>query len=543
MKRRVKARKQVSKAKPSSGLIARAGRKIFDTATGMATRSVLNAAAPAVYPLLGMAAQAAAPYAAGGAYGAYSGLKYAAKAARYAGDLIAGRGAYYSRGRRLDMGQSVPTMVGGSSTKYGNSVCITHKEFIADVSGSTAFTNAVYPINPGLESTFPWLSEVAKNFEEYDFEALAFVFNSTSADALNSTNTALGTVIGAVQYNGINAPFGSKQEMENYEFARSGKPSSSNMYFVECAPGENPLDHYYIRTGAVPSGADQRLYDVGDFQIATTGMQAAAVIGELWVTYKIHLYKPRMALPGAGILTSHWQLPAASVATTNAYFGSSPSTLVPQPGSNLNCVLGADTITFPATVQDGNFMVIYQVKGSSTVLTNALALTATSGCLGLKLFDLSTNAFYGTTAGATATRQMAVACYNISAPSAVVTFSAGTMPTSITAADLIITELNSEVLTLFEQAEERGIIVRTDKTDMKKWTAERAHIAKEEKEREEVADDVIIKNLARLLRQPMQQDSYEHKREVEPDDEYVRPPSPTPSLASVKSAKVVRRAA
>jgi hypothetical protein len=65
---------------------------------------------------------------------------------------------------------------------------------------------------------------------------LVFEYKSMSADALNSTNTALGQVILSVQYDAANAAFTNKQAQEAYDGAISIKPSSSVLLGVECEP-------------------------------------------------------------------------------------------------------------------------------------------------------------------------------------------------------------------------------------------------------------------------------------------------------------------
>lgn len=72
---------------------------------------------------------------------------------------------------------------------------IQNREYIMDiVSGSSAnsFNYNTFDLNPGSSVTFPWLNRIAQNFESYRFHGLVFEFKSMSADALNSTNTALG---------------------------------------------------------------------------------------------------------------------------------------------------------------------------------------------------------------------------------------------------------------------------------------------------------------------------------------------------------------
>lgn len=75
-------------------------------------------------------------------------------------DVIKGRGAYTSSVSRTDT--SPPSM---HSTKDGFSV--RHREFIQDITATQAFGGIALPINPGLPSVFPWLSQIAQNFEEW----------------------------------------------------------------------------------------------------------------------------------------------------------------------------------------------------------------------------------------------------------------------------------------------------------------------------------------------------------------------------------------
>lgn len=101
-----------------------------------------------------------------------------------------------------------------------------------------------------------------------------FHFRTFSADALNSTNTALGAVIAAVDYDSSSPNFTSRQQMENSAFSMSAKPSESFNVPVECSPKQSfSGNKLYVRFGAVPSGSDPKTYDVGNFVIATTGVQ------------------------------------------------------------------------------------------------------------------------------------------------------------------------------------------------------------------------------------------------------------------------------
>lgn len=178
-----------------------------------------------------------------------------------------------------------------------------HREYLGDVfSSSTANTFKIdsYAINPGLPETFPWLSGVVgAKFQQYRINGMAFEFRSMSSDALNSTNTALGSVIMSTDYDSADSTFASKQEMENTEYGVSCKPSSNMMHGIECARFQTPVSELYIRAYDVPSGKDIRLYDLGRFSIASTGCQGTNVnLGELWIAYDVDCFKAIEQVPG-----------------------------------------------------------------------------------------------------------------------------------------------------------------------------------------------------------------------------------------------------
>jgi len=199
---------------------------------------------------------------------------------------------------------------------------ISHREFITDirsgptvVGAGTLFDIETFRINPTISETFPWLSSIGECYEQYVVQGMVFEFKSTSATAVSSTNTAMGTVVLATQYNSLSPEFTSKQQMENYEFSQSTVPSNSVLHPIECDPSQTQcggIFNMYIPGG---ESGDVRLYDLGRFSIATVGMQAAnTVIGELWVSYKICLLKPRIT--GVTEVADHWTLEASSITAT-----------------------------------------------------------------------------------------------------------------------------------------------------------------------------------------------------------------------------------
>lgn len=219
-------------------------------------------------------------------------------------DRITGQGDYTIKSNTLIKAAPVPSFGKGC-------IRVKHREMIQNIVSSTLFEVSSTDINPGLSVSFPWLAQIAQNFEMYKFHGLIFEYVSTSGDALTGTNTALGKVIMATDYNVLDSVYENEQQMYATEFSNSGKPATNLIHAVECAPPENPLKLYYIRTGNPPAGSDQRFYDLGRFQLATSGSQAVGTaIGELWVSYDVSLCKPSLQATdaAAGQLAGHARL-------------------------------------------------------------------------------------------------------------------------------------------------------------------------------------------------------------------------------------------
>ena len=138
----------------------------------------------------------------------------------------------------------------------GGRVIVNHREYIQDINSTVSFTNLPFDINPGLPETFPWLAGIAKNYEQWRPLGIVVCFETHSSDALNSTNTALGSVIISSNYNSTDDHYVTQSQMLNTEFTTSTKPSCSVMHPLECAPVENPQHIFYVRTGPLPEDAN-----------------------------------------------------------------------------------------------------------------------------------------------------------------------------------------------------------------------------------------------------------------------------------------------
>lgn len=216
----------------------------------------------------------------------------------YGGDMAqallkkaTGFGDYRIKGNSLLYNRSdVPVFVTGK-----NCVRIKHREFIKDIRSSVNFESSQFIINPGRSNTFPWLSKIAQNYEQYIFAGVLLEYKTSSATAVSSTNTALGMTIMASQYNLLAPSFTSKQQMEAYEFSNSAVPCESFLHAIEC----DPKFGNEIRTIWNPAdsdiNADPRNYDLCKTTIATQGMQEASTIGEFWISYDVYLCSPKLS--------------------------------------------------------------------------------------------------------------------------------------------------------------------------------------------------------------------------------------------------------
>jgi hypothetical protein len=231
----------------------------------------------------------------GGYLGGPGGSAIGGTIGRAAGALVSkitGFGDYKVNKNSIVSGNSVPTFRNDAD---GMVVC--HREFLYNVVGSVGFNLTSIAINPGLVTSFPLLSRLSTIFEEYEMVGLVAEYRPSSGSAVSSVSSALGVVILATDYDAANPLFSNKQQMESYEYATSTVPFTGCLHPIECARNRNVLDNLYVRTSSPPVGTDVRLYDMGNFQIATEGMQSVYTVGELWFSYDVRLRKPRLPPP------------------------------------------------------------------------------------------------------------------------------------------------------------------------------------------------------------------------------------------------------
>jgi len=149
---------------------------------------------------------------------------------------------------------------------FGNgTVRLRFREYVGDVLAGTftgsavqnPFTVTSYPIQPGQTIAFPYLSQIAGNYEQYMFHGLTYEFVSTCSPYSQTTGGALGSVILCHESNPARPPYASKFEMENSENAISSRIDQSSVYGVDalisapkgCSSGQQPSAVFLLPKG------------------------------------------------------------------------------------------------------------------------------------------------------------------------------------------------------------------------------------------------------------------------------------------------------
>lgn len=301
-------------------------------------------------------------------------------------EAMTGRGLYVGQGKYtaandLVHGADEPfeaprfaRSMGGQDGMAG--ITITNREFVRNIyapSAASVFQVQTLTVNPGLEATFPWLSQLAINFEEYELKQLIFSYRSTVTD-FNSGTGQSGTVLLASQYNVDENPFSDEVTMLSYAGACSAKATEHQLQGVECDPAKlSGSVGKYVRNQNLKPSDDYKDYDHAILNIGVSNIPSQFInqqIGQLWVSYTVELRKPKLTsakgfaiprfyytLPGYSTVSGYGERPTISpfaLAGTNdqirsfGLFGAQNSIPIQlsadaSPGAN-----GAVFLTFPA---------------------------------------------------------------------------------------------------------------------------------------------------------------------------------------------------
>lgn len=196
---------------------------------------------------------------------------------------------------------------------------VSNREFIAEVTGNTVFSVAEYTTQPGLASSFPWLSQIANTHQRYHIRKLVFTYVPLAA------TSERGRVILAFAIDPLDETPATKSELFQYPTSTESSVWASNQLVV------NPMsrnDTLFTRAGAV-ADTDLKTYDLGKLFVgASNTADNTSKIGEIFVDYEVELSVPKPAHCPASLTIININL-AAQI------FGTSNGTSVVLTGSNI----------------------------------------------------------------------------------------------------------------------------------------------------------------------------------------------------------------
>lgn len=186
---------------------------------------------------------------------------------------------------------------------------ITHKECerVDTIVGSVNFASVGnYAINPGLASSFPWLSGVAQHFERYRMDSFKVRYKN-----LKGTSSA-GNILMSFDYDTLDAG------------PNTAVIQTQSTVYVDGAPWRIfemnvPTDgsKKYIRSSAI-AGADLKTYDFGRVWVSAEGCADTSDHGYLEFEYSVTLFEKQTSSSVGSTPTNNsvavWNLSADTAA-------------------------------------------------------------------------------------------------------------------------------------------------------------------------------------------------------------------------------------
>jgi len=303
-------------------------------------------------------------------------------------------------------------------------------------------------VNPGLAASFPWLSGIAGNFQEWRLNGMLVEYISMTSP-YGATADSSGTVNLSMRYDDSIAAPASLAIAENTDKAENGRPIDNILMAVECASASRPVNVLQVRTGGLPSGQNVQFTDQGIVDICNSGQADGNIeIGEIWFIYDVAFLKPiPSAESGGNNLSDHFQLVTC---TSAANLGTASVAVATNAiGGKINAV--GTTYTFPSYIDGGTWLFVINVLGgSATASSPSVAVTG-----GVKLTMLSSATVadqYSVGMApqptlAAVTTQSMVFLVNVTAPSCTVAVTSNTFA-GTTGGDLFVAAWDANIITM-----------------------------------------------------------------------------------------------
>lgn len=278
--------------------------------------------------------------------------------------------------------------------KYSSgTIRIQHKELIGSIANSTTLGTtltfpatggpSVYQVNATCGASFPWLSQIAANYDFYRFKRLRLVYVPLCA------TTETGRVmLGYDPDSSDNIPL-DRQALSSY--GCSTEASLWAVTYLDCRLSDNMKWYYSENPTVSASSSAGAFYDQGQLFAATWSGGSTNNVEELYVLYDVELKDPQPTTStieksngtAATVLTTFpFNSPifnaagtATSIVITSAAAGvffinvqvSSTVTPLPVPVAGTGSTIAGNTRTTNAT--NGMFSVMWQVTAPGATLS------------------------------------------------------------------------------------------------------------------------------------------------------------------------------
>ncbi len=227
---------------------------------------------------------------------------------------------------------------------------------VAPASSPENFTQLSYRLQATNGTTFPWLSNIAKLFTEWELKGAIVSFETTSSNY--SATVGLGTIAIATQYNANMLPYANMDQILQSAYHTRGNPAENMLHGIECDPELQASKRLYTRRPG--ASGPPNLYDHGVLYVATEGLpsgSAGVTLGRIYITYDVELSLPELPV------VSPWQNDLGKSAVMASAAGAPPL------GATLSITADASALPSAMTIAvtpGSNIMLLAPAAGPLT---------------------------------------------------------------------------------------------------------------------------------------------------------------------------------
>jgi hypothetical protein len=200
-------------------------------------------------------------------------------AARVPPALPASVAAAYSTG--ISTSKPVIIRSGDDSTR------IRHSELLTLVNGTVNFSATSFSMQPGLQSSFPWLSTQTVGWEKYQFHSLRATYYTRTG-----TSTP-GSMILAPDYDPADSAPASEQQATSFHGAADDAPWKTITVNFDMKRSRE----LFLRGGPLAANLDIKTYDFANLYVCTAD-GTAVNWGKIFLEYDVSLINPQILSAG-----------------------------------------------------------------------------------------------------------------------------------------------------------------------------------------------------------------------------------------------------